>query len=50
MKRAAKVVFSILLFSTLLAIAQTPPQMPKPGQEQKKPCLFCRQLEAGRRY
>jgi len=40
MKRAAKVVFSILLFSTLLAIAQTPPQMPKPGAEQKNLAYF----------
>ena len=40
MKRAPNVVFAALLFSTLIASAQTPPQMPKPGAEQKNLAYF----------
>jgi len=35
MKRALTVTFAVLFFSTLLALAQNPPQMPKPGPEHK---------------
>jgi Protein of unknown function (DUF1579) len=40
MKRAPIVVFAVLLFSTLLAVTQTPPQMPKPGPEHKNLAYF----------
>ena len=35
MKRTSVVTFAVLLLSSLSAIAQNPPQMPKPGAEQK---------------
>ena len=35
MKRVSTVVFAVLLLSTMFALAQNPPQMPKPGPEQK---------------
>jgi hypothetical protein len=35
MKRVSTVVFAVLLLSTMFAVAQNPPQMPKPGPEQK---------------
>src|SRR6478735_8492643 len=40
MKRAPIVALAVLLFSTLLAVAQTPPQMPKPGPEHKNLAYF----------
>jgi Protein of unknown function (DUF1579) len=35
MKRVSTVVFAVLLLSTMFAVAQNPPQVPKPGPEQK---------------
>jgi hypothetical protein len=40
MKWAPKVAFAVVLFLTLFAAAQTPPQMPKPGPEQKNLAYF----------
>jgi hypothetical protein len=40
MKWAPRVALAVLLFSTLLAVAQTPPQMPKPGPEHKNLAYF----------
>lgn len=40
MKRAPIVALAVFLFSTLLAVAQTPPQMPKPGPEHKNLAFF----------
>ncbi len=40
MKWAPRVTLAVLLFSTLVAVAQTPPQMPKPGAEQKNLAYF----------
>jgi hypothetical protein len=40
MKRVSITGLAVLLFSTLFAIAQNPPQMPKPGAEQKNLNFF----------
>jgi Protein of unknown function (DUF1579) len=35
MKRASTILITVLVLSTVFAVAQNPPQMPKPGPEQK---------------
>jgi hypothetical protein len=40
MKRVSTIVLAVLLLSALFAAAQAPPQMPKPGPEQKNLAYF----------
>jgi hypothetical protein len=40
MKRVSITVIAVLVFSTLFVVAQNPPQMPKPGPEQKNLNFF----------
>lgn len=40
MKRVSTIVFAVLLFSTVFAVAQNPPQMPKPAPENKNLNFF----------